>query len=95
MPTTVARRSSVRERSPSLITCLNWSIAASARARVVKPDALCQAAHPCSAMHWRWRSRYVDAVSAVSLRTAVAPDGTMVAAIAWRSATAVDMLSWL
>jgi len=33
--TSVARRSSVRERSPSPITCLNRPITASARARVV------------------------------------------------------------
>ena len=33
--TTVARRSSVRERSPSPITCLNLAMAASARARFV------------------------------------------------------------
>jgi len=48
--TSVARRSSVRERSPSPITCLNLPMAASTRARFVCPETFCQAARPCSAM---------------------------------------------
>jgi len=48
--TSVARRSSVRERSPSPITCLNLPMAASTRARFVYPETFCQAARPCSAM---------------------------------------------
>jgi hypothetical protein len=35
---------------------------------------------PCSATHWRWRSRCVGALSAVSLGTAVARGGTTTAA---------------
>ena len=42
--TSVARRSSVRERNLSPITRLNRLIAVSARARVVYPDAFCT---PC------------------------------------------------
>ena len=48
--TSVARRWSVRERSPSPITCLNLPMAASTRTRFVSPDAFCQAARPCSAI---------------------------------------------
>ncbi len=48
--TSVARRSSARERSPSPITCLNLPMAASARARFVYPETFCQAARPCLAM---------------------------------------------
>src|SRR5215210_7387995 len=83
----VARRSSVRERSPSPITRLNRPMVASARARFVYPDAFCQAILPFSAMSWRWRSRWVGAVSAVALGTAVERGGTMTAASGWRSAT--------
>ncbi len=36
--TSVARHSSVRERSPSPITCSNLPVAASARARLSYPD---------------------------------------------------------
>src|SRR5215207_9273543 len=70
--TSVARRSSVcaRNRSPS--TCFHLPMAASARARFVYPDAVCQAMRPWSAMCWRWRSRCVGALSAVWLGTAVA-----------------------
>jgi len=53
--TSVARRRSVHERSPSPITCLNLPMAASARARLVQPDAFCQAARPCSAIPCRGR----------------------------------------
>src|SRR5215208_3952252 len=70
--TSVTRRSSVCERSPSPITRLNRLIAVSARARFVYPDALCHALRPCSAMSWRWRSRGVGSLSAVRLGTAVA-----------------------
>src|SRR5215211_8021622 len=78
--TSVPRRWSVRERSPSPITRLNLPMPASARARVVYPDAFCQAARPCSAMNRKWRSRCAGAVSAVSLGTAVERGGTMTAA---------------
>src|SRR4051812_36235422 len=70
--TSVARRSSVRERSPSPITRFHRPMVASARARFVYPDALCQAILPLSVISWRWRSRWVGAVSAVALGTAVA-----------------------
>src|SRR3954454_14948052 len=49
----VARRSSVCERSPSPITRLNRPMVASARARFVYPDALCQAILPFSAISSR------------------------------------------
>src|SRR5215210_1314867 len=75
--TSVARRSSVCARNRSPITCFHRPMAASARARFVYPDALCQAMRPCSAMCWRWRSRCVGALSAVWLGTAVARGGTM------------------
>src|SRR5215212_3354426 len=68
----VARRSSVCERSPSPITRLYRLIVVSARARFVYPDAFCHALRPRSAMTWRWRSRGVGALSAVWLGTAVA-----------------------
>src|SRR5215213_3276508 len=83
----VARRSSVCERSPSPITRLNRPMVASARARALYPDAFCQAILPFSAMSSRWRSRWVGAVSAVALGTAVERGGTMTAASGWRSAT--------
>src|SRR4051812_15795906 len=83
----VARRSSVRERSPSPITRLNRPMVASARARQLYPDAVCHPILPFSAMSWRWRSRCVGAVSAVALGTAVERGGTMTAASGWRSAT--------
>src|SRR3954452_3143732 len=60
---------------------------ASARARFVYPDLFCHPILPFSAMSWRWRSRWVGAVSAVSLGTAVERGGTMMAASGWRSAT--------
>src|SRR4051812_32475304 len=78
--TSVARRSSVCARNRSPITCFHLAMAASARARFVYPDALCQAIRPLSAMCWRWRSRSVGALSAVSLGTAVARGGTTTAA---------------
>ena len=83
----VARRSSVCERSPSPITRLKRPIVASARARFVYPDAFCQAILPFSAISSRRRSRWVGAVSAVALGTAVARGGTMTAASGWRSLT--------
>jgi len=57
-------------------------------ARLVQPDAFCQAARSCSAMpgeplgstHCRWRSRCVGSVSAVSLGTAEERGSTMIAA---------------
>src|SRR4051794_33778375 len=54
-PTSVARRSSVRERSPSPITRLYRLITVSAQARLLYPEAFCQAIRPRSAMSWRWR----------------------------------------
>src|SRR3954453_15068100 len=83
----VARRSSVCARNRSPITCFHRPMAASARARFVYPDALCQALRPWSAICWRWRSRGVGALSAVSLGTAVARGGTITSASGWRSAT--------
>src|SRR3954452_22700616 len=73
----VARRSSVCERSSSPITRLNRPMVASARARQLYPDAFCHPMRPFSAMSWRWRSRCVGAVSAVALGTAVERGGTM------------------
>src|SRR3954470_4679777 len=70
--TSVARRSSVCARNRSPITCFHRPMAASARARFVYPDAVCQAIRPLSAISWRWRSRWVGALSAVWLGTAVA-----------------------
>src|SRR3954453_8564381 len=67
----VAGRSSVWERSSSPITRLNRLIAVSARARFVYPEACCHALRPRSAMSWRWRSRWVGALSAVWLGTAI------------------------
>src|SRR3954464_14038606 len=69
-------------------------MAASARARFVYPGAFCQAILPVSAMSWRWRSRWVGAVSAVSLGTAVERGGTTTAASGWRSATLAETPSW-
>src|SRR3954469_7355599 len=62
----VARRSSVCARNRSPITCFHRPKAASARARFVYPDAVCQAMRPWSAICWRWRSRCVGSLSAVS-----------------------------
>src|SRR3954451_16761058 len=45
---------------------------ASAQARRLYPDAFCQPIRPLSAISWRWRSRWVGALSAVWLGTAVA-----------------------
>ncbi len=88
MRTLVARRGSVRERSPSPTPCLNRPMVASARARMVWPDASCQAAQPCLVMsgeppgstNCKWRSRCVGAVSAVSPGTAVECDDIMMVA---------------
>src|SRR5215213_9231004 len=73
--TSVARRSSVcaRNRSPS--TCFHLAMAASARARFVDPDALCQAIRPCSAMRWRWRARGEAGVHAILIIRTVAGEG--------------------
>src|SRR3954452_12691802 len=68
----VARRSSVCAHNRSPITCLHRPMAASARARFVYPDAVCQAIRRLSAISWRWRSRWVGALSAVWLAAAVA-----------------------
>src|SRR3954452_300929 len=57
--TSVARRWSACARKPSPITCFHLPMAASARARLVYPDAICQAMRPCSAMCRRHRQ--VDA----------------------------------
>src|SRR5829696_8012818 len=92
--TSVARRSSVCARNRSPITCFHRPMVASARARFVYPDAVCQAMRPCSAMCWRWRSRCVGSFSAVSLSTAVARGGTMTSASGWRSATLAYTRSW-
>ena len=83
-PTSVARHSSLRERNPSPITCFHLPIAASARERLPYPDRLCHPMRPCAAMSWRWRSRWVGALSAVWLGTAVARGGTMISASGWR-----------
>ena len=83
----VARRWSACERSPSPITRLYRPMVASARARFVYPDAVCQPILPRSAMSSRWRSRWVGAGSAVALGTAVERGGTMTAASGWRSLT--------
>src|SRR5215217_5923727 len=45
-------------------------------------------------MSWRWRSRWVGAVSAVRLGTAVARGGTITAASGWRSLTLAYTPSW-
>ena len=76
----VLRTRNLDRLRPSPITCLNRPMAASARARMVYPDAFCQAARPCSAMNWRWWSRCVGSVSATLLDTAVERGGTMIAA---------------
>ena len=55
--TSVARHSSVRERSPSRITCLNRPMVASARAPVLYPHRFCHPMRPCSAMNRRCLSR--------------------------------------
>ena len=69
--TSVARRSSSRDCSPSPITCFHPATATSARARVLSPGAICQLMRPCPKIHWRWRSRGVGARSAVSLGAGV------------------------
>src|SRR3954471_15574353 len=69
-------------------------MAASARARQLYPDAVCQPILPFSAISWRWRSRCVGAVSAVLLGTAPERGGTMTRASGWRSATERETPSW-
>jgi len=73
--TASARRSSVCARNSSPITCFHLFMVASTRARLLYPDAFCHAMHPCSAMCWRWPSRCVGAVPAVSLGTALVRGG--------------------
>src|SRR5215203_2437359 len=85
--TSLACRPSVCERSPSPMTRFHLEMSASTRARQLYPDALCQPMRPHSAMHRRWASRCVGAVSAVSLGTAFARGGTITAAAGWRAAT--------
>src|SRR3954447_19741205 len=84
--TSVARRWSACARNPSPITCFHLPVAASARARLVYPDAICQAMRPCSAMCRRWRSRRVGSPSTVSLGTAGARGGPTTAAPGGRGA---------
>ena len=51
---------------------------------LTKPVCLCQPRRPCSAMVWMWRSRWVGAVSAASLTTAMAHGGiTTLAPASW------------
>ena len=84
----VARRPSVCERSPSPMTRFHIDTLASARARQLYPEALCQAARPRSAMASMCRSRYGGAVPAVALGTALERGGTTTAAPGCRAATA-------
>jgi hypothetical protein len=87
MDISAARRPSVRERSPSPMTRFHLETPASTRARQLYPDVLCQPMRPRSAMHRRWASRRVGAVSAASLGTAPERGGTTTAAPEWRAAT--------
>ena len=77
MATSVARRSSVRERSASPITRFQRPIAASTLERLPYPDRFYHPERPCAAMSRMWRSRCVGAVSAVGLGTAVERGGTI------------------
>src|SRR5215210_5946843 len=86
-PTSVARRWSVRQRSPSPITCLNLPMVASTRARMLYPEVFCHPMRPTSAIACRCWSRCVGAVAAVSLGTALERGGTMTDASGWRAAT--------
>ena len=92
--TSVARRRSVRKRSPARIICLNLPIAALAQARFVQSEVFCHAARPRSATLCRWRSRKVGALSAVSLNTAADCGGMMITALGQRSATAAETPVW-
>ena len=103
MDTSVVRRRSGRERSPSPIRRLYRLTSASTSARQLEPDAAChplQPFHtlraeplaappmrPCSRINRRWRSRCVETVSAVLLGTALARGGTTTAVSGWRAAT--------
>src|SRR5215208_6236411 len=87
MATSLACRPSVWKRSPLPMTRFHLEMSASTRARQLYPDTLCQPIRPRSAMHRRWESRCVGAVSAVSLGTAFARGGTTTAAAGWRVAT--------
>ena len=86
--TSVACRPSVRERSPSPMTRFHLDTSDSTRARRLYPDARRQPMRPRSAMTCRWPSRWVGAVPAVALGTALERGGTMTAASGWRAATA-------
>src|SRR3954464_570905 len=87
MATSLACRPSVWKRSPLPTTRFHFEMSASTRARQLYSDTLCQPIRPRSAMHRRWASRCVGAVSAVSLGTAFARGGTTTAAAGWRVAT--------
>ena len=65
--TSVACRPSVWKRSPSPTTRFHRGMSDSTRARQLYPDALCQPVRPRSAIHRRWASRCLGAVSAASL----------------------------
>src|SRR4051812_29008667 len=67
----LARLSFVRlEAQPLPMTRFHLEMSASTRARQLYPDTLCQPIRPRAAMHRRWASRCVGAVSAMSLGTA-------------------------
>ncbi len=55
----VLRMRNLDRLRPSPITCFHLFMVASARARLLYPDAFCHAMRPCSAMCWRWPSRCV------------------------------------
>ena len=80
MATSLACRPSVCERSPSPRTRFQREISHSTRARQPYPDARCQPMRPRSAISCRCRSRFVGALSAVALGTALERGGTMTAA---------------
>ncbi len=85
--TSVACRPSVWKRSALPITRLKREILDSTRARQLYPEAFCQPRRPRSAIHHRCWLRCVGVVSAASLGTAFARDGTTTAAAGWRAAT--------
>src|SRR3954464_10278211 len=87
MATSLACLPSVWKCSPLPMTRFHLEMSASTRARQLYPDTLCQPIRPRSAMHRRWASRCVGAVSAVSLGTAFARGGTTTPAAGWRVAT--------
>jgi hypothetical protein len=87
--TLLTRRASVREHGLSPITRLSLPMVASARARLLYPDAFCHPIRPFSAMSWRSQSRCVGTVSAVLLGTTVERGGTITVASGERSTTLV------